>query len=297
MSTHNNHSPTFTLYYNKLSYYSQLARVALLGLGGLNSDTEDTFVLIQKSVSLPDQEHLKPPYAAINPNLTVPALQTPQDTLIDSRDIIAYTLHLQPSLADTTRQEIEDIIDAVYIPPTGRLSFRTGAKASLLFRLLNHMINTGGLKEVSMHTHHPILGKEYEKQAKKRHDRLQREEEPHAFEEDCQKTQEALDFLARKLMDSKGKSRAWLVGKKYTEADGVAAIFVQWVLWNNQQAHTATVPPVLLAHMARVQAEPIWTLVDPVHVYPALHGIATKLALGAVVTLTSVAGAAWYYLL
>lgn len=109
------------LYHASSSYYSMIARLALLE-AGVAFDSRRMDIHIAK-------EQLAPWYVAINPHMTVPSLVDGEHIWRDSRDILgvagdgAGALWLAPDA--TTRAAIDAVVAAHYDIPIERLTFAT----------------------------------------------------------------------------------------------------------------------------------------------------------------------------
>jgi glutathione S-transferase len=107
------------LYHASSSYYSMIARLALLE-AGVAFDGRSMDIHIAK-------EQLAPWYAAINPRRTVPALVEGERIWRDSRDILAVAAERAASLwlapDEGTRATIDAIVAAHYEIPIERLTF------------------------------------------------------------------------------------------------------------------------------------------------------------------------------
>lgn len=108
-----------TLYHASSSYYSMIARLALLE-AGVAFDARRLDIHIAK-------EQLQPWYVALNPHMTVPALVDGESVWRDSRDILAVAAERAGSrwLAadEATGAAIEAIVAAHYEIPIERLTF------------------------------------------------------------------------------------------------------------------------------------------------------------------------------
>jgi glutathione S-transferase len=107
------------LYHAPPSYYSMVARLALLEAGiGFEGRLMDLHIAKQQ---------LAPWYQAINPHMTVPALVDGDATLVDSQDILRLAsaragsawLDRDPAVAD----QIEAVVQAFYAIPIENLTF------------------------------------------------------------------------------------------------------------------------------------------------------------------------------
>jgi glutathione S-transferase len=117
-----------TLYHAPSSYYSMIARWALLE-AGLSFDSHR--LDIHRT-----QQQLSDAYLAINPMMTVPALSTGTTVLTDSADILAYAAlhagqHWQPGSPESRR-----IVAAHYAIPIERLTFSKAMSSLPPLRLL-----------------------------------------------------------------------------------------------------------------------------------------------------------------
>lgn len=108
-----------TLYHASSSYYSMVARLALLE-AGVAFDARRLDIHIAK-------EQLQPWYVALNPHMTVPTLVDGESVWRDSRDILGVAGERAGSnwlTADqATREKIEAIVAAHYDIPIERLTF------------------------------------------------------------------------------------------------------------------------------------------------------------------------------
>ena len=132
-----------TLYFSNLSYYSQIARIALI-----DSPLDPEIVI----VSLPNTEHLKPPYARINPKLTVPALRLEDGAMLtDSRDILNKVCSETSEPASERGDTIRTIINKLYSVPMGTVAFRATARNNKLFYYINQFLGMNGRREIQKH--------------------------------------------------------------------------------------------------------------------------------------------------
>lgn len=107
------------LYHAPPSYYSMVARLALLEAGvGFDSRPMDLHIA---------KEQLAPWYQAVNPHMTVPALVDDNTVLIDSQDILRFASAKAGSAwADrevSVSGDIEAVVQAFYAIPIEDLTF------------------------------------------------------------------------------------------------------------------------------------------------------------------------------
>ena len=107
------------LYHAPPSYYSMVARLALLEAGvAFDSRAMDLHIA---------KEQLAPWYQSINPHMTVPALVDDNTTLVDSQDILRFAsakassawLDREAAVSD----QIETVVQAFYAIPIENLTF------------------------------------------------------------------------------------------------------------------------------------------------------------------------------
>ena len=74
-----------------------------------------------------------------------------------------------------------------------------------------------------------------------------------------ERAQEVLTVLDQQLNESGGP---WLFGDEYTAADGMAAIWVQWMVWV-QPTPAIAISPRVKEFLTRAQARPAWKKTAP----------------------------------
>ena len=107
------------LYHAPSSYYSMVARLALLE-AGVDFDSKVMDIHLAK-------QQLTPWYRAINPHMTVPALVADKKTLIDSQDILRYAaVYAGANWCDaqpTHQDKIEQVVQSFYTISIENLTF------------------------------------------------------------------------------------------------------------------------------------------------------------------------------
>eukprot|EP01126_Amoeba_proteus_P008847 TRINITY_DN1335_c0_g1_i1.p1 TRINITY_DN1335_c0_g1~~TRINITY_DN1335_c0_g1_i1.p1 ORF type:complete len:350 (-),score=66.11 TRINITY_DN1335_c0_g1_i1:78-977(-) len=277
--------PGLTVYFNYLSYYSQLARIVV------HNELTD-YDVEEKLVKLEAMEHLTSHFARhINPNFTVPALVTDGYHLQDSRDIINWAQKRRfekQSTKQKTQQIENEVLDQIYSVPIGRLAFDSGCYYSFFFKKMNQFINSSGINLLRTEkTKNPDLESVFDKAIKSREanysSSLEQKEEN--YRKGVAKVAPVLKFLETRL-----NSNTWLTGEKFSSTDGVAAIFLQWIIWiDSYHCLGINIPQVLLKFLERVKEDKVssraWKKVAPQFVVDGIIKIMLWKFLGILVPL------------
>lgn len=232
------------------SYYSMIARLAL-AFGGI----EYTSCLMDIHRR---REQLTPEYGAINPHLTVPALETGTEVLADSRAILAWVVDRRPEVFVSGGESEKAFLDAHYAFLIEGLTF---GRAMLRFpplkwvfpRLLARMCASLRIQQKA----HPELSEVFANKV------LQNEARIRFFSEGSLKDKvEALRTSAKTLVDSAPvPAGSYLFGEKPSAADVVLAVFLARLQMIGEWALVSTRPD-LIVWFERISATPAYQAAD-----------------------------------
>lgn len=240
------------LYHAPPSYYSMVARLALLEAGlGFDSRSMDLHIA---------KEQLTPWYQAINPHMTVPALVDDTATLVDSQDILHFaSAKAGSSWLDseaTVGGQIETVVQAFYAIPIENLTF---TKAMRKFPPLRY-----------------IFPRVLDKIVKKLEGELGAAQHPEAVRAKIAINQKRITYftegnLTQKLADERDRVNAFLkdipvsspllFGEKVSSADIVCAVLIARLAMIGEQALLKPVPE-LTDWFERFQSRPAFGSAD-----------------------------------
>ncbi|MEY4684385.1 MAG: hypothetical protein RLZ25_844 [Pseudomonadota bacterium] len=232
------------------SYYSMIARLAL-AVGGVEYTSH--VMDIHRG-----REQLTPEYGAINPHLTVPALEAGPEILADSREILAWVVRKRPEVFMDGGEAEQAFLEAHYAFSIEGLTFgRTMLRWPILKwvfpRLLAKMCVSLRLQQKA----HPELGEVFANKI------LQNEARIRFFSEGSLKDKvEALRESAVHLIGSVPIPKGtYLFGDKPSAADVVLAVFLarlqmigEWALVSRR--------PDLIAWFEEISLTPAYKAAD-----------------------------------
>jgi len=232
------------------SYYSMIARLAL-AVGGVEYTSR--VMDIHRG-----REQLTPEYGAINPRLTVPALETGTEILADSREILAWVVRERPEVFIDGGAIEKAFLEAHYAFSIEGLTFgKTMLRWPILKwvfpSLLAKMCASLRLQQKA----YPELGEVFANKI------LQNEARIRFFSEGVLKDKvEALRASAGQLIASVPVPKGlYLLGEKPSAADVVLAVFLarlhmigEWALVSSR--------PDLIAWFERISATPAYQAAD-----------------------------------
>ncbi len=232
------------------SYYSMIARLAL-AVGGMEYTSR--VMDIHRG-----REQLTPDYGAINPHLTVPALETGTETLADSREILTWVVRERPEVFIHGGEAEKAFLDTHYAFSIEGLTFgRTMLRWPILKwvfpRLLAKMCASLRLQQKA----HPELSEVFASKI------LQNEARIRFFREGSLRDKvEALRQSAENLIASVPVPKgAYLFGEKPSAADVVLAVFLARLQMIGAWALVSSRPD-LIAWFERISATPAYQTAD-----------------------------------
>lgn len=240
------------LYHASPSYYSMVARLALLEAGvGFDSRLMDLHMA---------KEQLAPWYQAINPHMTVPALVDDNAIRVDSQDILRFaSAKAGSSWLDSEAAvggQIETVVQAFYAIPIENLTFTKAMSKVLPLRY--------------------IFPRVLDKIVKKLEGELQTAQHPEAVRAKIAINEKRITYfkkghLKEKLAIERDRVTAFLkdipvaapllFGEKVSSADIVCAVLIARLAMIGEQALLKPVPE-LYAWFGRFQARPAFGLAD-----------------------------------
>jgi glutathione S-transferase len=200
-----------TLYNAPPSYYSQIARLALVEAG---IEFESVVIDIHRR-----RQNVEPDYVRLNPNMTIPTLVLPDKTLTESRDILDFALGAATGEAKTwvDRQYAYMIEELTF----GKLTSWNPIARKMIPRTMASQ--EARLRELA--SQNPDLAETYLRRAEvfaQRHRTFDAEKVAGLWTERLAQAREHLDALERALADG----RATLVPTGYGPADVVWTVFL-----------------------------------------------------------------------
>ena len=231
------------LYDHQASIHAQYARI-VLNLAGIEYE--------KVHIDLP-LGNLEPFYAKISSTLSVPALEiistrnNNKTTLTDSRDIINYSTRRTEGLFPKDKiDEINTILDLIYKANGGQISFQSYSPKDKIFDIaVNKVMSSLRQRKLRRLARNESTNLNIPKSPRKKvyKSAVERLDRPigciATLDELIDSANETLSVLDEKLNKSK-----WLLGDEHTAIDSIAAIWVQWIVYNNHESIPVT-PRVL----------------------------------------------------
>lgn len=231
------------LYDHQASIHAQYARI-VLHLAGIEYK--------KIHINLP-LGNLDPSYAKISASLSIPALEIistkngNKTTLTDSRDIINYCTRRTEGLFPKDKMdEINTILDLIYKANGGQISFQSYAPQDRIFDIaVNTIMSSLRQRKLRRLAHNESTNLNIPESPRKKvyKSAVERLDRPigciATLDELIQRANETMSVLDEKLSKSK-----WLLGDEHTAIDSIAAIWVQWIVYNNLESIPVT-PRVL----------------------------------------------------
>ncbi|WP_168201698.1 glutathione S-transferase family protein [Phreatobacter aquaticus] len=257
-------APVPRLYHAAPSYYSMIARLALIEAGV-------PFEPVRLDIHRRKQQ-LDPDYVRINPDMTVPALAWPGRILADSRLILAEAFASLPASAES-----EAWVDKHYAFPIEELTMgRLMATNPLARRFFPRTLVSIHARLLTLAEAHPDLAERYRHRAERFAERIETFD-PSAvvglFAHRLAEAESLLDQLDAALADG----RSFLDGQAYGPADVVWTVFLARMRFVGR-AEAVTRRPSLARYEAAMSARPshhaadLWTKLHPLRMLRQLFG-------------------------
>ncbi|MGJ3264649.1 MAG: glutathione S-transferase family protein [Salinarimonas sp.] len=255
-------SPTndVQLYHAPSSYYSMIARLALVEAG---IDFAPRTVDIHRRMA-----QFEPGYVRVNPQMTVPALTTSERVITDSRDILAVAFGDEPG-ADAVPEPVTQAVARHYRFAVDELTFSWLLKWNpIARRMVPKTLAAARDRLDRLAAAEPELADLYRRRSAVFAGRIATFD-PSAVaalhERRWSEAADELDWLETVL----GDGRAFLCGDSYGPADVVWTVFLARIRFIRRAAEIER-RPALRAYDTRMRARPSFRTAD---VWPALDPI------------------------
>ncbi|MBL6615686.1 MAG: glutathione S-transferase family protein [Reyranella sp.] len=252
------------LYHALSSYYSMIARLALIE-SGVAYDS----VVMDIHLKMAQQE---PDYVRLNPNMTVPTLVLPDRFLDQSRDIAEYALGVSDATLDG---DTKAWLDLHYGYPIEELTFGgLLARNALARRMIPKRLEAARRRLLERAKQNPDLAKVYEARAAVFAGRIRTFDPASVVRLAEKRRADAIGFMDR-LEQTLGDGRAVLVPPAYGVADVVWTVFLARMEFVGMTAEIQK-RPALARYWRAMQARPsfgpadIWT---KLHVFRLIGGM------------------------
>ena len=227
------------LYDHQASIHAQYARI-VLHLAGIKYK--------KIHIDLP-LGNLEPSYAKISSKLSIPALEivstknNNKTTLTDSRDIINYCARRTEGLFPKDKiDEINTILDLIYKANGGQISFQSYSPKDRIFDVsVNTIMSSFRQRKLRRLANNESNINNIPKSPRKKvyKSAVERLDRPigciATLDELIQSANETMSILDEKLISNK-----WLLGEEHTAIDSIAAVWVQWIVYNNLESIPVT---------------------------------------------------------